>query len=238
MSDRRVPAKLKERLIRENIEAHMALGMSEREAREIAPQMFEEAVRRAQESGAIDIPPGSADQLLSRRDSDPKVREMVERRQAEGATVEDCRRWWNLAEVERQMLHIQDDAAKMAIFMYHGDQGLSEEEAWRIVRKALPTYGDPDEIAGAKAEGWGDDRPLPPELKFRVMTFIEGAAANPDEFTRRAEASSSFNAFVRSEMRAGRFPVADSGGRPAATSKGTGCLLSLVAVVGRALGGR
>lgn len=61
-------------------------------------------------------------------------------------------------------------------------------------------FGNPDDTTLTS----GDDRPLPYELKDRVNTWMHKEMASPDEFRRRVEESSTFNALVRSEIRAGR----------------------------------
>ncbi len=242
MADRRVPRELRERLIRENIEASVAIGMPEHEARKIAEEVFKEAVQRAQASGAIDIPPGAGDRALARKDTDPESRALYQLCQAEGVTDEDIRSYYNMSSIEEHMLFVQDEIARTSVIAYHADQGRTEEEQLDITRKALPIYGDTDETPDLR----GDDRPLRPELRFRVMTLVEEGMANPEDFRRRVESHSSFNAFVRAEMRAGRFPATDpnrpsaavSPSVPSQSKAGPGCLLSLFAMCWQALKGR
>ena len=66
--------------------------------------------------------------------------------------------------------------------------------------KFLPVYGEPHEMP-EEAE---DDRPLPYELRHRVTRYAEQkAAADAEEYLKDIIDSSSFNALVRKEIRAG-----------------------------------
>ena len=67
---------------------------------------------------------------------------------------------------------------------------------WRV-RKVHAMYGDPSDTT----HGWGDDRPLYPELKDRVDTYIEAAFTNLGVLHHDAQRYSSFNALVRAKMR-------------------------------------
>ena len=63
-----------------------------------------------------------------------------------------------------------------------------------------PIYRDPTD----KRHGSGDDRPLPEAVRKKVEAYVaKRRATEPDQFDRELVASSSFNALVRREFRAG-----------------------------------
>jgi hypothetical protein len=68
------------------------------------------------------------------------------------------------------------------------------------VEKSLPIYGDPDDTSHKT----GDDRPLPDELKNRINIYIEKRVRdNPEKYKNEIEESSTFNALIRKEIKAG-----------------------------------
>jgi DNA invertase Pin-like site-specific DNA recombinase len=71
------------------------------------------------------------------------------------------------------------------------------EDATAKVFQLHPKYGDP-------TTGEGHDRPLPPELKRRIMDYVERQyRADRNRFGERLRSETSFNALVRNEIRAG-----------------------------------
>jgi hypothetical protein len=63
-----------------------------------------------------------------------------------------------------------------------------------------PPFTDPDNTTYTK----GDDRPLPCELKNRIDIYIEKRAqTDPEKYKKEIEQSSTFNALIRKEIRAG-----------------------------------
>lgn len=67
--------------------------------------------------------------------------------------------------------------------------------------KHAPVFGDPEDARYFD----GDDRPLPPSLTHRIAIYTQSRRRkDPVHFKNDLLASSSFNALVRQEMRAGR----------------------------------
>jgi hypothetical protein len=68
------------------------------------------------------------------------------------------------------------------------------------VAKRFPIYGDPEHLV-LDTEG---DRPLPFELKWRINRYIsERTRADPDEFQKEVEATTSLNALLRRALKQG-----------------------------------
>jgi len=105
-----------------------------------------------------------------------------------------------MSELERRVIDKFAEQTRMALFLEYVDRGLTPEQAGPQIRKTQAIYGDPTDDNGATA---GNDRRLFPELQDRVDRFMELQSSSED-LRRRVERSSSFNAFVRSEIKAHR----------------------------------
>jgi len=69
-----------------------------------------------------------------------------------------------------------------------------------LLKKFHPMYGDPNDTSKSS----GDDRPLPFELEDRIKRYIEMRREQGGDFFKAdLEATSSFNALVRREIRNG-----------------------------------
>ena len=177
-------------------------GLSPSEARKITRTLIQQAKEEAQREGSANLPPNFGDVLLSRESTDEKTRATLSAKRTEGVTDEDIRWAWNMPDLERRLMLKEDDDenSRIAAFMHHTDQGLSGEEAAVRVKKFNAMYGDPSDTSKSS----GDDRPLPFELKDRIDRYIEMCREQgADSFKTDLEATSSFNALVRLEIRNG-----------------------------------
>ena len=104
-------------------------------------------------------------------------------------------------DLERRIMLKLDDWFKFPLFMKLIQQdGLNEKEAFNRVKKFHPMYGDPDD----PSQPIGDDKVLPRELMNRVNRYIgKRELIDKDEIKKEIEDSSSFNAFVRKEIKRG-----------------------------------
>jgi len=178
-----------------------AKGLSPSEARKTIRTFIQQAKEEAQREGTADLPQNFGDELLAIESTDEKVKAMFSNVRKEGVTDEDIRWWWNMPDLERRLMLKEDENSRIAAFMHHTDQGLSGEEAAVRVKKFNAMYGDPNDTSKSS----GDDRPLPFELKDRINRYIEmRAEQGADSFKADLEATSSFNALVRLEMRNGK----------------------------------
>jgi len=128
----------------------------------------------------------------------------------EGVREEDFKWWWNLNDVERNMMIIDDDISKYQAYCFEIEKSnkLMEENpteaAAKKVRKSFPIYGNPYGKPDDTTQETGDDRPLAIELKNRINIYIEKRSKeNPEQLRRDLEQSSTFNALIRKEIRAG-----------------------------------
>jgi hypothetical protein len=192
------------RLTQELIDIHVAMGAPRRQAIDMAKDQVKAAVRRSRENGTFDSPPNMGDLILQAETTDEATRQRFAVKRAEGVTDADIRWWWNMHDVERQSLLIQDEGAKLGVVHYWQGQGLSMEEGIRRAERMV-NYGDPRDASHFS----GEDRPLPIELKERVNRLMSSLDLDSREVKRRMDSFSSANAFIRAEMRAGRFPESE-----------------------------
>jgi uncharacterized protein with GYD domain len=178
-------------------------GMSRLQAEEIISGLLKQAKEEAQKDGTIDLPPNLGDILLQKEFTDKNVKTMLEKRRKEGVRNEDIRWWYNMHELERRMMLKFDEYMRLVHLMNLTDQGVNEKEAVKRLRKTHPMFGDPEDTSRTT----GEDRPLPYELKDRINIFIEKIAksspADLEKYKKEIEESSSYNAFVREQIRKG-----------------------------------
>jgi len=190
---------------------YITMGVPPNEAKSRCKNMLDKCIREAKREGSYYLPQNLGDIILGEAESDiPTVNKLVEKinlsqKRAEGVKDEDIRLWWNLNDIERRMAIAADDIARLALFMDARERGLNEEEATKEVRKYHPIYETIYENPKDTTHTKGDDRPLPYELKDRINTYmIKRATSNPEQYKKEIEESSTFNALVRKEIRAGR----------------------------------
>jgi hypothetical protein len=135
-------------------------------------------------------------EAISAEDAKEKSRTLF----SEGVREQDIEWWNNLSAQDKLSLLKQDEVTRMALYAKERYEGKSPEEAAATVRKAHPIYGNPKDTSHTT----GDDRPLPIELKDRVNSYImKRMRGDHKKYKRDIETSSSFNALVRKEIRAG-----------------------------------
>jgi hypothetical protein len=177
------------------------LGLSGRELRKNVNAMLNSAKQDSVLEGTWNLPENYGDILLERETADEEIKAMLAAKRRGGVRDEDIRWWWNKHDLERRMLVEEDAFRQFGIY----ETALNKEEktpdeAAGWVMKFLPIYGEPDGMP-EEAE---NDRPLPHELRHRVTRYAERrASADEENYLRDIIDSSSFNALVRKEIRAG-----------------------------------
>lgn len=173
---------------------------SNREGRKIAEEWLDQARAQAEAEGTLDLS-DFADTYLAKAVSNAELRAKLEAKRADGVTDEDIRWWWNLHDLERRMMALDDDNSRLAFIMQKTEeQGLTVEQAVAELRGFMPLYGDPTDTRHTT----GNDRPLPYELKDRVNRWMQTKMPDPERFRRQLAQATSYNALVRAELRAGR----------------------------------
>lgn len=177
------------------------MGMSSSQAKNFFWDTLEQVKEESLKEGTFNLPQNFGDILLQKEATDEKTKATLAKKRKEGVIDEDIRWWWNMHDFERRMMLKVDDMSRLALFMkLIEEDGLSEDEASKRVKRSHPIFGDPDDIAHTT----GEDRPLPYELKDIINIYVEQRGqTDTEQFKKDIEESSSFNALVRKEIKRG-----------------------------------
>jgi len=148
-----------------------AMGVSPSDARTSASELLQRGISLAKASGRYGA--GNLGSAMLNERSGFWFDYFNEVRQTDGVMDDDIRLWWDLDEVERQMVGIGDEVAQGACFLGALREGLSAADAGARVRATLPMYGVPEHMNSS----FDGRRLLPFELKNRVMRWLEGNSA-------------------------------------------------------------
>ncbi len=178
------------------------LGMTFAQANSTFCRLYRSAEREAKKDGTIRLPVNRGDILLEKESLLTQVESMLAKRRAEGVQDEDIRWWMNRHELDRRMMIRADDLGRRALLTKLCDRdGLSTKEAARAVKRYYPIFGDPHDTRASR----GDDRPLPFELKNRIEVYFHNRVqTDPAQYKKEILESSSFNALIRKEIKAGK----------------------------------
>ena len=187
------------------VQLYQMMGFTCSEAQDIFEGFFEKAKEQALKEGTLELPENFGDMMLEMEHKDEGLKKRLSMKRGEGVRDEDIRWWGNMHELERGMMLQNDSWGRVAYFKYCIENyGLTDEEAVESVRKSHPMFGDPEDTSHTT----GDDRPLPYELKDRINIFIEKMAksspADLEKYKKEVQGSSSYNAFVRKQIRNGK----------------------------------
>jgi hypothetical protein len=177
-------------------------GMSTGDAVSVVRSCIEAAKEEIRKEGTQRLLPSYGDVLLQREKTDPNVAKELAKKRREGVTDEDIRIYWNASELWRRTVDQLGRSLTYSLWKELVNEGQSDKEAAAYVRKYFPYWGDPDDASVTS----GDDRPLPVELSRRedAWTSRERERIGDQAFKERCESSSSYNAIIRAEIRAGR----------------------------------
>jgi len=164
-------------------------------------KLLEQARHESSDLGTSRLPEDYGNFLLSREGEDEKIRSMLASRRNEGVRNEDVLWWWNMHDLERRMMLKVDEQRRTTQYLRYRQAGLSKGEAGARVRMYYPTYGDPGDLPEASLE----DNHLPPELKRRIDRYVQKRLEiDGDGLMKEMEASTTFNALVRKEIKNGK----------------------------------
>jgi len=167
------------------------------QARKLAKEMVESARQQSENNGTSHV---NYDVYMKAVGSTPLGEKRISAKRDDGVTQEDLEIWWNTPDIVRLVMERDTMSTRMSLFELKYSQGYSDVEAAKAIHKALPLFGDPLDEEHAT----GDDRPLPPELQYRVIRWrgkkidvgdLDSIEAG-DEYT-------TYNAFVRDKIREG-----------------------------------
>lgn len=177
------------------------------EAKKIATGLIDKAIDESKKEGTYYLPPNFGDIILGDvKNNEPFIKKIIENirktlpnKKYEGVNDEDIRWWWNLNDVERQIMLDFDEISRFSHFEAKLELNNDEKQAINSVRKFFPIFGNPEDNTYTT----GEDTPLPIELKDRINIYIEKRRMDSSEkFKIDIEQSSSFNALIRKEIKA------------------------------------
>ncbi len=176
--------------------------MSTGDALSVVRSCIDTAKKEIRKEGTQRLPANYGDVLLQREKTDANVANELAKKRREGVTDEDIRVYWNASELWRRTTDQLGQFLMYSAWKGLVKEGQSDEEAALHVRRLFPYWGNPDDMSVAS----GDNRPLPIELSRRedAWTSRERQRIGDQAFQERCQSSSSYNAVIRAEIRAGR----------------------------------
>ena len=170
-------------------------AQAKKEVRNIIKQIKE----GQKQEGTDNIPKKFGDYLLEKEKTDEKTKTKFAKKRQEGIQDEDIKWWFNMHDLARRMLLKVDDITRLAMFKKFKQDGKNAKEAATEIRRYQPMYGNPEDNTHTS----GEDRPLPYELKDRINKYVESRTSNPEQFKTEFLRSSTFNAYIREQIRNG-----------------------------------
>lgn len=184
-----------ERVVQDLAAGFRLTGTNPKEAETMALQLAQKVMTEAPTWKVAPFLEGRGDQILAREANEPTWHAWLEMLRAAGVTNDDIRCWWNMCAFEQEMLLKNDDIGRTTTYIGLKMKGLTPEECAIQVHKYHPSFTSPP--------GEPPDGPLPVELKRRVMIYTEKHYNDMAGFRTKVARESTFNAFVRKEIKAG-----------------------------------
>jgi len=180
---------LKESIIRLILESIPAKA-----AREMANKVLEEVIKEVKKAGVDSINKDYNDYLY-----------LIEDLREEGITVNDIKWYYGMDSVREWMFcKINNIIRTMRMTTLRG-AGLSTEEAIIKLRKSMPIFGERNKDILKSLNLTEEDDNLPSALQRRVNLYVAKCKEqNVVKFRERLESFSTFNSFIRNEIRAGK----------------------------------
>ncbi|MCC6639006.1 hypothetical protein IT409_00425 [Candidatus Falkowbacteria bacterium] len=177
------------------------MNISEEESQVQFEDMFNDVVEESVNGSTHELEFTDGGQLILLGVFNPKYKVYLNKIKEEGVTEKDIHSWWDMEDYERRMMLKIDDLMKATLFIKATtDDGMSPEEASKLVRKFHVYFGSPEDTKFAS----GEDRNLPFELKNRINNYINRRInTDPEVYATELQNFTSFNAFVRSKIKEG-----------------------------------
>jgi hypothetical protein len=185
-----------ESLIEQYTVVFMAAAKNAHEAEQMAIALVDDAWKEVIERGLDKLPPNYGDVLLNEEAVNSKLKSNLDRRRAEGVTDDDIRWWWNLSPIERVLIEKDDERNRVSAYITLRTKGYDKAAAAKKVFRIHPKFGEPTDESSA-------DRPLPIELKRRILDYLDKCQRNYAALTKLTEELGSLNAVLRLEISRG-----------------------------------
>lgn len=203
-------AVIKKRSSAVGVQFFQGMGLSQAEAVDSFNQLLEQCREEAIQEGFTRECFNQGDSLLDLETrKDPEACRFLNLRRKEGVRDEDIKDWWNLDEIERKLLD-KIDAIQWGAMLKH-TSAENRLEATEQIGKYLPIYRPPVEPTTTQTSILSpellsiieEEKPLPPELRFRVKEYIGRRSDDMPSFQRDIARYQCMNALVRDEIRNG-----------------------------------
>ena len=100
----------------------MQSGMPISQANEQFSEMLRKAKEESRKAKMDNLPQNFGDLLLQNEATAPNIKSRLEKVRREGVTDDDIRTWWNLHDLERRFMIMQDEISRAAVVMYELDK--------------------------------------------------------------------------------------------------------------------
>lgn len=176
------------------------MGMSLGEAREAFEHLIAEAKKNSIEKKLGDV---DAHKLYSMAQTNDNVRWQLDWKAQQGVREEDFAWWWNMPDLERQVLLVSDTNNRNARYIALRESGVSAEDAAADITTTIPIL---HEFLAKSQDHTSIHCPLPVELKARVVQFTEREMSEDpsgEQLGEKVLQAGSFNAVIRNGIREG-----------------------------------
>lgn len=181
----------------------LMLGLTPQAARKQAREDIRDAIAQSRAQGQYGVG-AQGRRALQNYQTNPALAEMWEAMKRAGVRDEDVIEWWNIPDIERRLMLMDDDVFRVTAYLSAMDDGATEEQAGRLIWKMRPMFGDP--TAPPTFPDDGSSTLLPFELKLRFMRWSERIEEGGGVEAMQAEREpfSTMNGYVRQLIREGR----------------------------------
>ncbi|HBJ34682.1 MAG TPA: hypothetical protein DDZ51_07955 [Planctomycetaceae bacterium] len=182
-----------QKLVNEYTYSYQQSGMTHSDAKKRAEEFVQAGISEVASRGWENQPPDIGYSMLKEQQTNTEIAVYLTALRREGVTDDDIRWWWNMPALDRVLIEKTDDELRLSAFVICMKKGMTPADAAKYVFKANPKYGellDTDD----------PDRPIPIELKRRIVEWSEKHCQDLNLLRRKLEKASSFNALVRSEV--------------------------------------
>jgi hypothetical protein len=148
--------------------------------------------------GTFAAPPSYGETLLAKQNTDPRTRTYLEKLRLECVLAADIIWFWNMESVNRIIMMHLFTLDVGAFWCSVTRQTGSAPQARLMARKVHPCFGNPDDRPGSP------DSPIPVELLNRINIYSHKRRLHSvQQFNNDIDNSTTFNALIRREIRAG-----------------------------------
>jgi hypothetical protein len=189
-----IEKELKEDYIAEFIE----FGFEPREAKKAVKMLLKKAWK---EYSKLQAPEMSGDKILEMEKTDEEVKTILAKKRNQGVRDDDLRWWWNMHDLEREMIELSGLFLRNASYRRLIRLGKTEDKAMDRVRKNFVCFSH-----SARLPSVDNEEPIVPiELTKRIDEYLERRDTDdPEQYRKDLEEMGTLTALVRKEIANGK----------------------------------